>query len=159
MEKIFEAEDGIIRATTPSTPPSGQRSLYPKSDGWYDLSSAGVEKRLLSGTSGISSYRAVLLGANGSLTSTTAGKNDFAGITITGAYSAEGVYTLTADSAAFTANKTNVQLSLGTATGGVILKAELTSTTVITIKSFLVTDGTTAADFIGTIYVDVTVDA
>lgn len=46
MGKVFEAEDGIIRNDTPDAPPTGQRSLYPKSDGWYDLDSSGNEQRL-----------------------------------------------------------------------------------------------------------------
>lgn len=156
---IFSKIYGLILGTAPSSPSSNRRVLYAKSDGWYDKNSAGVEKRLLSGASGASSYRATLLGANGSLTSTTVGKNDFGSITFTGAYVSEGIYTITASSAAFTANKTDAQITLGTATGGIVVKAEMTSTTVITIKSFLVTDGTTAADFIGTVYLNVTVDA
>jgi hypothetical protein len=32
--------------STPSTPASGFRLLYPKSTGWYDLDSAGVERLL-----------------------------------------------------------------------------------------------------------------
>lgn len=157
---IFSKIQGLLLGTDPATPPSNRRVLYAKSDGWYDKDVAGVVRKLTSGTgAGVSGYRATLLGANGSLTSTTAAKNDFSGVAIAGAYSAEGVYTLTADSAIFTADKTTVQLTLGTATEGVVLKAEMTSTTVITIKSFLVTDGTTAADFIGTVYVDIKVDA
>jgi hypothetical protein len=31
---------------TPSTPPTGQRALYAKTGGWYDMSSAGVETLL-----------------------------------------------------------------------------------------------------------------
>lgn len=164
MAKVFEQLNGVVRTTPATNPPTGQRSLYPKADGWYELNSAGVERRLsndIAGTSGPAEYRATLLGANGALTSTTVSKAlSVAGsaVTITGAYSAEGVYTLTADSAVFTANKTIPSLTLGTAAGGVIVKAEVTSTTVITITSFLVTDGTTAADFIGTLFVDITID-
>src|SRR6184192_418741 len=32
--------------STPATPASGSRVLYPKSTGWYDLDSAGVERRI-----------------------------------------------------------------------------------------------------------------
>ena len=46
MGKVFEAEDGIIRAEAPTNPPIGQRSLYAKADGWYDLDSDGVESKL-----------------------------------------------------------------------------------------------------------------
>lgn len=38
---------GLIRtAVTGDNPPSGQRLLYPKTDGWYDRDSAGVETNL-----------------------------------------------------------------------------------------------------------------
>ena len=167
MGKVFEDEDFIIRtdAQEPNTPEAGRISLYAKSDGIWTKNSAGVEARLsndVAGTNGPASYRATLLGDNGALTSTTVAKAlTVAGtaVTITGAYSAEGVYTLTAGAGTpFTADKTTVRLTLGTATGGVVLKAAITSTTVITITSFLVTDGTTAADFIGTVFVDVTID-
>lgn len=101
-------------------------------------------------------YRATLTGANGSVT----GSPTIQGNTLSGtpvfAYVGEGVYTLTLSSA-FTANKTNVQLANLTATGGVILKAAYTSTSVITISTFAV-DGTTPADFIGTLSISVTVD-
>jgi len=156
---IFSKIFGLILGTNPATPSSNRRVLFAKSDGWYDKDTAGVVRKLTSGTgAGVSGYRATLLGANGALTSTTVAKNDFDGVTITGAYGAEGVYTITAGSAIFTANKTIALLGLGTATGGVVLKAVMTSTTVITINSFLVTDGTTAADFIGTVYLSITVD-
>jgi len=32
--------------STPSTPASGSRKLYPKTDGWYDLNSAGAEAKV-----------------------------------------------------------------------------------------------------------------
>lgn len=38
-------------STTPATPDSGYRKLYPKSDGWYDLDDAGVETALGGGGS------------------------------------------------------------------------------------------------------------
>jgi hypothetical protein len=156
---IFSKIYGLILGTNPATPSSNRRVLFAKSDGWYDKDTAGVVTKLLAGSSGVSSYRATLLGANGALTSTTASKNDFGSTTITGAYVSEGVYTLTASTAIFTANKTIPTVTLGTATGGVIVKVENTSTTVLTVKSFLVTDGTTAADFIGSVYINVDVDA
>lgn len=36
-------------STTPATPASGQRKIYPKSDGWYDLNDVGTETKLGSG--------------------------------------------------------------------------------------------------------------
>lgn len=157
MSKVFEQLDGIIRTTPATNPPTGSRSLYPKSDGWYELSAAGVERRLsndVPGTSGPSKYRATFVGANGALTSTTVSKTDLA--TLTGAYVSEGVYTLTSGGTPFTANKTIPLPALGTATGAFSIKAEVTSTSVITIKTFD-TSGA-AADAIGTFFIDITVD-
>lgn len=100
-------------------------------------------------------YRATLLGANGSFTSATISKNDLSAA-IVWAYSAEGVYTGTLVGA-FTAGKTNILLSNLDATGGVILSAVRTSADVITLSTFAV-DGTTPADFIGNIQVQIIVD-
>lgn len=36
----------LVQSGSPANPPSGQRLLYPKADGWYDRSSAGVETLL-----------------------------------------------------------------------------------------------------------------
>lgn len=157
MAKVFEQLDGIIRTTPATNPPTGSRSLYPKSDGWYELSAAGVERRLsndIAGTSGPSVYRATLLGADGVLTSTTVGKTDLAALT--GAYSAEGVYTLTSAGTPFTANKTFPVVTLGATTGAFIAKVEVTSTSVLTVKTFDAAG--VAADAIGPIYVLVTID-
>lgn len=156
MSKVFEDLNGVIRATAPDAPPAGQRALYPKSDGWYEKSAAGVETKIMTQATGQTKiYRATLLGANGSLTSTTVSENGLSAA-IVWAYTGEGVITGTLANA-FTANKTNVFLSLGSATGGVILKYALTSDDAVVISSFLVTDGTTAADFIGTIDVQISV--
>lgn len=104
---------------------------------------------------GVNTYQAILLGANGSLTSTTVASNGLSAAPVV-AYSAEGVYTVTlADE--FTANKTTVFLTLGSATDGVVLKGVRTSADVVTLSSFLVTDGTTAADFIGTVNLEINV--
>ena len=46
MYRVFESEVGIIREIAPTNPPNGQRSLYPKEDGWYDLDSSGVENKI-----------------------------------------------------------------------------------------------------------------
>ena len=156
MEKIFEAEDGIIRTTTPATPPTGQRSLYPKADGWYDLSSAGVEAKIVT-QAGVQTkvYRATLTGSNGAIATTAVHENGLSAA-IVWAYSAEGVYTGTLVGA-FPAT-TTFSIGIGTATGGVIAKIVRTSADVVTLSTFAV-DGTTASDFIGTIYVSILADA
>jgi hypothetical protein len=43
--KIANGLRGLIQ-TTLASPASGTRLLYPKSDGWYDRDSAGVERKL-----------------------------------------------------------------------------------------------------------------
>lgn len=155
MGKVFEDLNGVIRTAEPTAPPTGQRSLYPKSDGWYDLNAAGDEVKLMSQASGQTKvYRATLTGANGSFTSATVHENSLSAA-IVWAYTGEGVITGTLANA-FTANKTAVQKSVGSATGGVILKHSITSDDAVVINSFAV-DGTTAADFIGTIDVQITV--
>ena len=40
----------------PNVPSSGLRSLYPKSDGWYDLDAQGVEKKVFSSSTYGSNY-------------------------------------------------------------------------------------------------------
>ena len=155
MEKIFEAEDGIIRTTTPATPPTGQRSLYPKADGWYDLSSAGVETKIVTQAGGQTKvYRATLTGSNGAIATTAVHENGLSAA-IVWAYSAEGVYTGTLVGA-FTLLKTNVQLTLGipTVPGQVVYKTH-TSANVITITT-TGADGFNA-DFITTLDVQITV--
>ena len=42
MGKITTSEEGV----TPNTPSVGRRTLYPKSDGWYELDDQGVETKL-----------------------------------------------------------------------------------------------------------------
>lgn len=101
-------------------------------------------------------YKAVLTGANGSFTSATVAKNDLSAA-IVWVYTGEGIITGTLTNA-FTTDKTTVFLTLKSATGGVVLKHSITSDDAIVINSFLVTDGTTAADFIGTINVFISVE-
>lgn len=45
----------LIQGSTPSSPPSGDRALYPKAGGWFDLDATGIEQRL--------AFQANLLGA------------------------------------------------------------------------------------------------
>lgn len=42
-ENVFPKVIGAEQGSTPATPGSGQRKLYAKSDGWYDLDDAGTE--------------------------------------------------------------------------------------------------------------------
>jgi hypothetical protein len=159
MGKVFEGEDFIIRTDDqiPENPPTGQLTVFAQADGLHTLTSAGVDKLLDASVTGASKiYRATLTGANGAFTSETVQRNDLSAA-IAWAYTSEGVITGTLTDA-FTANKTNVQLTLGSATGGVVLKSALTSNDAVVISSFLITDGTTAADFIGTIDVVITVE-
>lgn len=140
-------------ASAPDTPATGSTVIYALSDGFHAKTSTGATAEL----AGDLEYRATLVGANGSLTSTTVSSTDFT-MALTGAYSAEGVYTLTAASGTpFTANKTVVKVFNSNATGGVILQGVVTSTSVITINAFAV-DGTTPADAIGSFFVEITVD-
>lgn len=47
-----ELRGGVLsleRAATPAAPAAGKRLLYPKADGWYELTSAGVETKLAAG--------------------------------------------------------------------------------------------------------------
>lgn len=145
-----------INLTTVANPSTGHRVLYAKSDGWYDKNSAGVETKLSGTVGGVKQYRAILVGENGALTSTTVLDNQLSAA-IVWAYSAEGVYTGTLV-AAFTANLTSFNITIGTATGGIISKIVRTSADVVTLSTFAV-DGITAADFIGSLYITITVDA
>lgn len=45
--------------SAPSSPASGQRLIYPKSDGWYQKDSAGVETKIASGGTKVSALSAV----------------------------------------------------------------------------------------------------
>ncbi len=145
-----------INLTTVATPSTGHRALYAKSDGWYDKNSAGVETKLSGTVGGVKEYRAVLTGANGSFTSATVLDNQLSAA-IVWAYVSEGVYTGTLVGA-FTLDLTSFNITIGTATGGIIPKIVRTSADVVTLSTFAV-DGTTAADFIGTLYITITVDA
>lgn len=118
--------------------------------------SVGVFAAAYADTVGTNVYRAVLTGANGSFTSATVTTNDLSAA-ISWAYTGEGVITGTLTDE-FTANKVTVFLTLKSATGGLILKYSVTSDDAIVVSSFLVTDGTTAADFIGTINIEVNVE-
>ena len=154
MSSLFSKIIGI-NLTTVATPAAGRRVLYAKADGWYDKNSAGVETKLVGVVGGQTAYRATLLGANGALTSATVSENQFSAA-IVWAYSAEGVYTGTL-AGAFPAT-TTFAIGLGTATEGVIAKIVRTSADVVTLSTFAV-DGTTPADFVGTLYVSITADA
>lgn len=51
---LMSFQQGLELAAAPNNPPNNFRRLYPKSDGWYDLSSTGVETKLgASGGGGI----------------------------------------------------------------------------------------------------------
>lgn len=152
MGKVFEGEDGVIRTSAPTNPPTGQRSLYPKADGWYDLSSTGVETKILTQSGGQTKvYRASILGANGAITSTTVQENGLSAA-IVWTYTGEGAYLGTL-AAAFVANKTNLQVSVGDFVLPVIYRGD--ANTVI-IETYNPTTGV-AADIIGTIDVQITV--
>lgn len=160
MGKVFEGEDMIIRTADqlPDNPPSGQLTIYAASDGLHTLTSAGVDKLIDATLNGTTKYyRAKLTGANGSFTGATVKRNDLSAA-VAWAYTSEGVITGTLTDA-FTTDKTSVRLTLISATGGVILKYALTSNDAVVISSFLVTDGTTAADFIGDIDIEIAVEA
>jgi hypothetical protein len=43
---LMSFQQGLELAAAPNNPPNNFRRLYPKSDGWYDLSSTGVETKL-----------------------------------------------------------------------------------------------------------------
>src|SRR5688572_2059968 len=157
-EKFIETH-GRERTTPTENPPAGYRSLYAKADGWYDKDDAGVETKIsnpIAGTDTAKEFRVVLTGSNGAVATTAVTKNTLSAAPAI-AYAAEGVVTVTLASE-FVVARTIPIVSLGTATGGVIIKAEVTSANVITINSFLVTDGTTAADFIGTVFLSIIVD-
>lgn len=159
MGKVFEGEDFVIRTAdqVPENPPAGQLTLYAYSDGLHTLDSAGVDKVLASSVAGTSKvYKATLTGANGSFTGATVKRNDLSA-DISWVYTSEGVITGTLTDA-FTTDKTSVKLTLGSATGGIVLKYSLTSNDAVVVSSFLVTDGTTAADFIGTIDIEISVE-
>jgi hypothetical protein len=147
----------LVLTTAPANPAVGRVVFYATSTGLHMKNSAGTITKLSDNAVG-TEYRATLLGANGALTSTTVSKTDFS-MALTGAYSAEGVYTLTAASGTpFTADKTIVKVFNAGATGAIIYTAVVTSTTVITISTFAA-DGTTPADAIGKFFVEITVDA
>lgn len=67
------ARKGIqaLETTTPSNPASGSRLLYPKSDGWYELDSAGVETKV-SNVAGGSGIDPAILDAKGDIIAATA---------------------------------------------------------------------------------------
>lgn len=157
MSAIFSKINTRVLSTNAATPPTGSIVIFAKSDGIYSKNAAGTVTKVSDNAVG-NEYRATLLGANGALTSTTVSKTDFT-MALTGEYVSEGVYTLTAASGTpFTANKTIVKVYNSEATGAVIFRAAVTSTTVITISTFAA-DGTTAADAIGKFFVEITVDA
>jgi hypothetical protein len=154
MSNLFSKIIGI-QLTTVSNPPAGKRVLYAKSDGWYDKNSAGTEIKLVGVAGGQTAYRATLTGSNGAIAAPAVSENQFSAA-IVWAYSAEGVYTGTLVGA-FPAT-TTFAVTLGTATGGIIPRIVRTSADVVTLSTFAA-DGTTAADFIGTVYVSILADA
>jgi hypothetical protein len=89
------------QGSTPSNPASGNRKIYPKSDGWYELNSAGTETQL---------------GGGGSMTSFTAAGDSGGGQTIADSNTltlAGGSGIVTADSATDTVTINN-NISAGT---------------------------------------------
>jgi hypothetical protein len=80
------------------------------------------------------SYEALVSQTGTSTPTATVGNNDFSGVTMTWARTGAGVYTLTANSAVFTAGKTLVLLSQLQNLNGSI-RAVVTSTTVITVTT------------------------
>jgi microcystin-dependent protein len=59
--RLGDAIEMTEKSSTPPTPPSGSRKLYPKSDGWYDLNSAGQATKIGSGTGGSAPTGAMLM--------------------------------------------------------------------------------------------------
>jgi hypothetical protein len=53
---------------TPAAPSAGNRKIYPKTDGWYEQNSAGVESPLGSGGSGVKNYFPTAIGNCSSVT-------------------------------------------------------------------------------------------
>lgn len=49
---VVDIQTMTEQGSTPSTPASGKRKIYPKSDGFYDLDSAGIEKKIGTGSGG-----------------------------------------------------------------------------------------------------------
>lgn len=96
-------------------------------------------------------YLSVLTGANGVAPTDDVLKNTYGGALVW-ARTGEGVYTATANNAFTGTTVTNI--TLGSATGGIIIKAVKTSANVVTVSTFAI-DGTTPADFIGTLNISI----
>lgn len=46
MANKFDYLTGTEQGSTPATPGTGERRIYPKADGWYVLDDNGVETKL-----------------------------------------------------------------------------------------------------------------
>ena len=95
---------------------------------------AGDIASLASGSTAYDSYVALLTQASTSAPVATVLSNNLTA-TLTWARTNPGVYTLTANAATFTANKTIVFLNAGS--GVTLISAERTSDTVLTVKTFV----------------------
>ena len=99
---------------------------------------AGDIASLASGSTAYDSYVALLTQASTSAPVATVLSNNLTA-TLTWARTNPGVYTLTANAATFTANKTIVFLNAGS--GIPLISAERTSDTVLTVKTFVPSSG------------------
>ena len=99
---------------------------------------AGDIASLASGSTAYDSYVALLTQASTSAPVATVLSNNLTA-TLTWARTNPGVYTLTANAATFTANKTIVFLNAGSSTP--LISAEITSDTVLTVKTFVPSSG------------------
>ena len=95
---------------------------------------AGDIASLASGSTAYDSYVALLTQASTAAPVATVLSNNLTA-TLTWARTSPGVYTLTANAATFTANKTIVFLNAGS--GIPLISAERTSDTVLTVKTFV----------------------
>lgn len=151
---ILSKIQGLILTST-STPATGRRLLYAKSDGWYDKNSAGVETKVVSGAvaDAAKAYDAILTQTGTDApTAQVFGTNDIGAIVW--ARSAEGVYTGTLVGA-FTANKTAIHVTVGGGSTAFTAQATRTSADVVTISTF--DDGFVPDDLEGTLYVNIQV--
>ena len=99
---------------------------------------AGDIASLASGSTAYDSYVALLTQASTSAPVATVLSNNLTA-TLTWARTNPGVYTLTANAATFTANKTIVFLNAGSSIP--LISAERTSDTVLTVKTFVPSSG------------------
>jgi hypothetical protein len=99
---------------------------------------AGAIASLASGSTAYNSYVALLTQAGTAAPVATVLSNNLTA-TLTWARTGVGVYTLTASAATFTANKTIVFLNAGS--GITLITGERTSDTVLTVKTFVPSNG------------------